>query len=430
MKQKRFLTRVAPALAMGMVLAAVQAARAQSAYNSRLAGGPDMAGVASSAGSIQSPSSAVPQGYNMRIGGVYLRTSAGVTFQYNDNITLREDNKQSDFIITPRANLAFYVPFSERNGFRFGVDIGGAFYMENSEYNNLILSPSGGNSFEFYAETKHWQFRIRDTFNLTTSPILFNQSQSQDVRLFNNNVMLAADGDFNRVVAGGSYSHGLVHYFTANYDYLNNQNDAVNLYAGYKISENLITGLSYDFNYTYYSDEHKNDSIYQGASAYAQFVLSPTINGRVSAGYGWSNFDSNDKANHGDEDNYGNLILAGVLNHTINNYLRHSITVAKTMTPSVDSNFSDTWDVNYRFAWDINPYLTLEIPLGYTHYETSSDGYYNEEADIYRIGISTGYQLTKRLNTRASYQYTNKDSTSNGASFQQNLFTLGLDYQF
>jgi hypothetical protein len=430
MKTMNFCKKMAAVVAL--VAAASMTARAQATYDSRMGGGPNMAGVegrgmARDSGYQSRGAAAIPQMYNMKVGPIYLRTEAGVSFEYNDNITLRDDDKESDFITTPRVMLGLYVPLTRDNGLRLNLDLGGTFYAENSQYNNFFLSPAGGNSFEFYAETKNWQFRVRDNFNLSTSPIVYGQSQDQEVRLFQNDILFAADGDYNKLVLGASYGHGLVYYFTSNFDDLSSQSDRANAYVGVKMSENLILGLNYDISYTYYAQDRHNDGWYQGLSAYAQFVLSPYLNGRISAGYGASAFE--DKGKIDDQSDFGNLILAGVLNHTINNYLRHAFTITKAMTPAVDSNFSDTWDLNYNLAWDIGPNLTLGIPLGWTHITTSGGRTY-EEADLYRAGISTSYQLSKRLNLTASYQYSRRDSEIEGSGFSQNVFRLGLLYSF
>ena len=87
----------------------------------------------------QGGSPGIPASYDLKVGDVYLRAGGGVDFTFNDNVSLRPDDEDPDFIISPNARLGYYFPFTRENGMQFSLDFGAQFYMNHDEFNNFTI---------------------------------------------------------------------------------------------------------------------------------------------------------------------------------------------------------------------------------------------------------------------------------------------------
>src|SRR5207247_102007 len=61
--------------------------------------------------------------YNFALGPVRFNVAAGVGFEYNDNITLADSGRKSDFILRPSLTLDGYWPLSELNTLRMSLGV-------------------------------------------------------------------------------------------------------------------------------------------------------------------------------------------------------------------------------------------------------------------------------------------------------------------
>jgi hypothetical protein len=86
----------------------------------------------SSAGGLNETSD--EEKYNFRIGLIDFVLAAGIGVEFNDNITLANSNEISDIIIRPEVNIEGIMRFSELNTLRFGLGVGYAKYIDNSQF--------------------------------------------------------------------------------------------------------------------------------------------------------------------------------------------------------------------------------------------------------------------------------------------------------
>lgn len=381
--------------------------------------------------------SGVPASYDVKIGDVYLRAGAGVVFSYNDNISLKSEDEDSDFIISPNARIGYYLPLTRENGMQLSLDFGAQFYMNHDEYNNFTLFPNGDNAFEIYAQSDNWSYRLRDTFHFYSSPLVsYRSTGSEDVRQFMNATILTADADYNQFLTGAGYTHVINKYWGDDYDYLDRQTDMLNAYFGVRVSSPVIVGVNAGLNYDYYESDKLNDGLGVNGSVYTQFVLSRNISGGASVGWGWTRYEEGGAFE--DRDDFSDLIFSFVLTHEVNKYFRHSLNVFKNVQPGVTSNYQDTINLIYNIGWDLMRFWTLDLVYNFTYYDTSSSDV-SETATLHRLTLGNSWQLTKNVNLTMQYTLQLKESDIevdfddwdiDAQNFSQNVFSVGLQYLF
>ena len=89
--------------------------------------------------------------YNLKAGPTVWSFSSGLIFEYNDNITYRETDPESDFVLTPRVAAHSVWPVSDKNSIGLDVGMGYQFYTDHSELNRIIIDPGSELSFDLYA---------------------------------------------------------------------------------------------------------------------------------------------------------------------------------------------------------------------------------------------------------------------------------------
>src|SRR6202008_1402268 len=109
--------------------------------------------------------------YTLQVGPVLARFSASLGLEFNDNITLSENNRESDLIVRPSlyANILWQV--GELNALRLDLGIGYAAYASHSQFDtqSLLIAPQSALAFDVYIG----DFRITffDQFSLLQNPV-------------------------------------------------------------------------------------------------------------------------------------------------------------------------------------------------------------------------------------------------------------------
>lgn len=102
------------------------------------------------------------QKYNFAIGQFRFGLAAGVGVEWNDNIRLSENNRQSDFIFRPVLNLDSTWRISDLNTLRFNIGVSYAKYLDHSELDTdgILIAPNSELALSFYVGSV--KFTVRD----------------------------------------------------------------------------------------------------------------------------------------------------------------------------------------------------------------------------------------------------------------------------
>src|SRR5215218_10304873 len=103
--------------------------------------------------------------YNFALGPFRFGIAAGLGLEFNDNITLADDDRISDFILRPIVALEGRWNLSELNTLRLSIGASYAKYFEHSEFDSdgVLLSPNSELSLTFFVGSV--KFTVRDRFS-------------------------------------------------------------------------------------------------------------------------------------------------------------------------------------------------------------------------------------------------------------------------
>jgi hypothetical protein len=381
--------------------------------------------------------------YNIRIGQFDLAVAAGVGFEFNDNITLSENNRISDVIFRPQVDFEGAIRFSESSRLHLGVGIGYAKYFNNSEFDSKSPLISPNSSIIWTAEVGAFRFTLRERLSYQEDP--FAQPTVSNVATFRrweNQAGIQVDWDANQYtkIAVGYDRYDLWardEFYAATEQGIN----TIFLRPSYQITPTFTLGFNASVSFVDFRLNTRADSIVYLIGPYVRWRVSDYLDVYAEVGYQNTSFDglsifrsidSLTGASLGDitvDGQDGNSIYARLeIAHRPTEFFRHKLAFSRTSEIGFLSNFYDLYHVEYNIDWAINEKTSLRPLFFYEYYEAS--GLLPEKAHRFGTALGIYHVFSDSLTVGLDYRFLLRDSNLNQADFYQNLGLVSLYYKF
>src|SRR4030095_1727589 len=389
--------------------------------------------------------------YNMAVGPVRMSVAVGAGIEWNDNIFLSDDDRESDFVLRPLVNVDFMWPISEYNTLSFSVGASWAKYFDHSELDSsgLLISPTSNLTLSMQAGP--FTITVRDRFSYQEDPsgiaTLSNVSQYER---YENQAGIEIDWPINEKTF---LTFGYDHYkLWTTGDEFSDQDHAIDtifVRPSYQLTPAVRIGLFGSYSWVNFDSDTRSDT---GAILVGPFVdikLAEYVTLYIEGGYqgmsfdGTSTFDgdfeaglsrdfrrlSKEEQEDFEDNSDANSWYAKVqLTHTPNDIFDHGIIFTKKAELGFGSNFYDIYHLEYGATYkgikdtEISPLLFGE------YYETS--GNFPEEAWRYGAAIAIRHHFSNSFTVGLDYRFLLKDSNVEDADYYQNLVFLSAYYRF
>jgi opacity protein-like surface antigen len=364
--------------------------------------------------------------YNMALGPVRFNIAAGIGIEYNDNITLSEDDEQEDFILRPSLTIDGTWRLTEMNTLHIGVGVSYAKYFDHSEYDSFLISPSS--EIALSIRVSEVTITLRDNFSYQQDPFdLPVLSGAANYERFENIASIQADWEINerwKLTVG--YDHYNLWVTESEFESLERAVDTFYLRPAMKVSEAVTVGAHASVSYINFKEDIQNDAAGTRLGAFIDAQLTASTTAYVEAGFEGVDFDDNGEiADTGDATTY--YVTASIRNE-LTQAFSHRLALSKSTEVGFGSNFYDLYHAEYEANWKMTPSLNFNPTAFYEYYETS--GQLGEEAHRFGVAVGLRYILTPSVTLGLDYRFLYKDSNVEGASYEQNLVLLSLYYNF
>lgn len=381
--------------------------------------------------------------YNIKAGPVQMSFSAGMSAQYNSNVTISQSEPTPDLVLTPRLGMGLYWPITRLNNASLNVQLGYNYYMNRPNLGGQTLLVSPATELMFNVFIKDVRITLFTRPSVTDNPVNDPTiSDAVNYTMFNNIAGINATWDLNDVLLGFGYSNQFRYAINNTYS---NQNNVVNQVYGnasFLVQPYLRLGLEGSVSATTYfaqaadgvasnygspGTSNLNDSLNTTLGLFAMGNI--TRNTEWSAGVGWqvaAFSESNNPLNTG---NASNPYFYLNISNELNRFFSHSLGANFESAPSSVSNFVQTFNLGYSFNWIFINNWSLN---GGAFFQSGSDSPGPQSEDFNRLGanIGLGYQVMKNLFASINYNYIGKASTFIGDGYTQQIFGLNLTYTF
>jgi hypothetical protein len=392
---------------------------------------------------------------NFAIGPIRFSIAAGIGVEFNDNVNLSENNRQSDIIIRPNLSLDASWQITERNIIRFAIGVGYAKYLNHSEYDTdgVLLSPTSALEMSFgLGESVTVSLRDRFSYqeDIFDVPVL---SGTTKYGRYENQAGFEVQWDTNENLR---FNFGFDNYnLWTREDIYNTQDRMINTVffkPSYQIYPTLRLGLNASYSWIDFDTDQRGDGESLLVGPFVQWKVSDTIDFFAEAGFQRMSFDGDyqprdlvnrflddqdftltqtdlvlDSATDGDTNNDSYYVRLE-LNHKAAENFRHRLSGSKTLEVGFFTNYYDIYHVEYSLDWKPMEKTEISPTLFYEYYETS--GNFGEEA--HRVGAAVGlrHYLTNSITLGLDYRFLYKNSNFEGFDYYQNLGFVSIYYKF
>jgi hypothetical protein len=388
---------------------------------------------------------------NFAIGPVRFSIAAGVGVEFNDNITLSDNNRESDVIIRPLASIDAIWRVSEMNTLRLSLGISYSKYLDHTQYDSdsVIISPTS--ALEFTFKLGEVKFTLRDRFSYQEDPYDIPQLTGvAQYGRYENQIGIKAEYDFNdraRIEAG--YDHYNLWSKQSEFSDQDRAIDTIFVKPSYGITQDVRLGLNATYSFISFDSSDRSDGNALLVGPYIEWQVTPNTNAYLEAGYQSLTFDgaytptrlidaidrdltreqiNGIRAGVADSDDSNSYYVRAEIDNKPSDVYKHRLSFSKTAEIGFYSDFYDLYHVEYDAEYTGIRKVSIGPSVFYEHYETS--GQLGEKAD--RVGALLGarYYWTNSLTVGLDYRFLVKESNIENADYYQNLVFLSLYYKF
>lgn len=365
--------------------------------------------------------------YNLRWGDLTVRLDASLAANFTDNAFLAEEDKTSDWGLTPLLNIGFFYPIREEQTLQLDFGVGYTWWNERSDQSGLTIAPRS-----------HLSFRQRVgqvdlTLSNTSSTSMDGSSRVELAgegtefsfeRLYNVVSLGAGWQPTRRLAFNGGYSFSIDR--TLNDDFGAQDRDTHSFNAGVDFiqSELLSYGLGGSYSFFNYLENIQNDG--------DQFFVGPNVEWRprdyltVNLEFGYSQLSTDQTGAQPTDGDFTGLTFSGNTTYRMNRYLTHNLGVFRSVEPGFGNDYTEQIGANYSAVVPLSRQVTATARASYTNAKLSND----EEADLWSGGLGIGWNFIRRVTTGLDWTINTRGSNQENRSYTENVIALRLGYQF
>jgi hypothetical protein len=388
--------------------------------------------------------------YNFAAGPLRFSIAAGIGVEWNDNISLSDNDRESDFIFRPTLDLDTRWRFSELNTLRFNVQASYAKYVDHSELDSdgVLISPNSELALTFFLSTIKFTVRDRFSYQEDTYDIapLSNVSKYQR---YENQAGIEANWQINQFL---ELPVGYDHYnlWTKGNDFSEQDRAIDTIYTrpAYQLTPSVKLGLNASYSFIDFDSSDRADGDNLLVGPFVEFQLSELTNFYLEVGYQNLNFDGGGNFNNSalealrltseqeallgnsfrDDEDDSNFYAKFEIQNKPSEIFRHRLFGSRTSETGFGSNFYELYHIEYDAEWKITEKTDIGPTLFYEYYKTSGGD--SEKAHRYGATFGIRHHFTNSITLGLDYRFLLKDSNLENADYYQNLAFLSLYYKF
>ena len=383
--------------------------------------------------------------YNFALGPIRFSLAAGLGLEFNDNIFLSENNRESDFALRPSLSIDSSWMMSETNTLHLGVELSYAKYFDHSELDSdgILISPTSELAYTFEIGAVKVTIRDRGSYQEDSYDVP-DLSNVVRYRRAENQIGIELDWAINQnTMLIGGYDHFNLWTFDDAFSADERAVDTVFTKPSYQVTPTVKLGVVAAFSAINFKEDVRQDGTNVLVGPFIEWKLSEVMTLYVEGGFqdlsfdGSSDFDEDfldgltdeERTLFRDDDTSSSWYVKFELNHQANDYFSQRLSGSKTSEIGIGSAFYELYHIEYSADWK-NFFANMDFSptLFYEHYEASGVG--GEEGNRFGAALGVRYNLTNSITLGLDYRFIVKDSNLADADYYQNLAFLSIYYKF
>ena len=367
--------------------------------------------------------------YNLQLGQTYWRFSGALGAEYDSNVTLRQNQAQSDYILRPEIDINLLVPVSDQNSLNVAVGAGYSAYVMHSELRRYYITPNTEMSFDVYVGD-FWinlHDRISVSENSYQDPTVAGDGGYSQLQ---NAAGVAVVWDLNKLVLHGGYDHVDYSTLSGGGGRPDGVSELVSASAGCVLKPGLELGVELGGGILNYGNASTNSSFSNATEwnggGYGDLQLTEYTHLRVSAGY--TQYLPETKPLLGGGQNFSGVYTTLDLNHRLNQYVNYTLSLGHNISFALAGGTVDMYFAEWKANWHIFKKTSLSTAFDYEHGSQISTS--PETFDRYGPAINLGRSLTEKLDATLGCQMYWRNSNLPGRDYSTYVISSNLRYRF
>lgn len=417
--------------------------------------------------------------YNLKLGPVLVSFGSTVSFAYTSNALQSQGaGEKYDLSINPSFNTNLRWQMTDAARLSLSVGVGYRFNLIQEDLSGLTISPNTSIDYAFsVGDVLFTVFNRLSGANETNRRAdIIGTGNPLGVRFnrINNSTGFSTEwAPYTDLSLSADYTYSMERGLDDSFDSLNGDSQTVSSAVFHRLHPDLSVGLSASASLNDYSNRFQNSSKSFGIGPVTTWTVSEYITVSASVRYTMINSDRNGQVQ--DSSDFSGISGNLSVRHQINRVLNHSVSLGRSVNGALGSNFSTSLEAGYQFSWRLTDFIPLNFNAGIEKMEQSgglaifavppgsiylpgdpangippilvtSQGAFTDVVQTpeglfgvptagqvsqsYRFGVSTGYQITQRLNSSLGWAYVIRDTDFVFGDYDAHTVTLTLSYQF
>ncbi len=409
--------------------------------------------------------------YNLKLGPVDVLFTAGLQTQFNDNISLTQNNPTSDIILTPQFTIGMFWQLTPYNSIRLNTTIGYMRYLSHPDFrgssNPITISPDSEISYNIFLGAFVVNFHDRFEFaqDPVTEPSVANVT---NLGRFINTAGLGITWNPSQVLSFKvDYDHTDLIPQSSSADFEAYSEDQLSLSAQAVIEPWISAGLEGSVASTRYRTSGRPDALSSNVGPFIDLSLSSFTHLRLAGGWQGIFFQENgDTPEVNSEalqlaralqslspDLQAALIridpaLAGLeapltnatpqdqntyyfnveLTNNLTTRTRQSLSFGRESQLGITTASENDYFLRYDIGTNLNDFVSVHLSAFFTRGTTF--GLLGEHFTQDGVELSSAFRFNKHFSGALSYRYAHRTSNVDLMSYDQNVVSLSLDYHF
>ncbi len=381
---------------------------------------------------------ATAKDYNLKLGPFNFDLTGSYSVLYDDNFNASGVSPQKDIILTIGMRLSGEWKLTEFNVITLKFEALSERYLDHPQLdsaNNFIkLTPD--TELDFSVRVKTLTFRFYDKLSYATSPtdslavdpntgeINFNVLQ---YGRYENTAGVEVKWDLNKFLINFGFNRMDINARENQFESTDRTQQTVPISAGVFIGANLFAGMEGSI----YSNTPKiqlnNRSKGYGIGPFVIWKLSKVM--RLDLSLNLVKIDFDQSGSNQDFSDVSEINVKLNIFHTVNKKFFHNISYIRTTNFGFIANATTLDILNYDFNYQLLKKVEFKGNLNYTHAKDSG-GLFPEEFNRFGYSLTMGYAYSDKLSLRLRYATAEKTSDLDLRAYTQNIWEMGLSYDF
>lgn len=367
----------------------------------------------------------IPEYYNLRLGTSKWRFSSSLGFEYNDNVTLREQDAEDDAILRPSAGVRMFMPITDANSLDLSLDAGYSAYISNTRLNQFFLKPGSGLSFDM--SVGNLQISLHERVSITErtyeDPTLSGRG---DIQRLQNTIGPALRWDMNRISASLHYDHSDYISLSSEQDTRNGSAELMFATVGVHHDSGIFWGVEAGNGFISYDQPSRmeivQDAIQWNIGGFLRAPITEHLSFQCDAGY-----TSYEPVDPGKVTDNRSLYFQASFTSRINQWIETTLSAGRSVDFAFDGIPYELLYLRLDPKYRVLKGFEMGTPIWWQRGELITDQH--SEFTQYGIGLDLKREITEKLSGIIGYEHIEKLASTQG-DYSVNRVRLTFQYDF